>query len=70
MADLKDKEETDMNLYMDHSACGMAHMMAEDAGAPELRNPLNSGVRARRAGRRAIRPLRALVRLIASALVG
>ena len=32
-----------INLMNNH----MANMLAEDAGAPELRNPLNSGMRAK-----------------------
>ena len=42
------------------SACNMASLMAEDTGAPELRNPLNSALRANKEGRSAAHPLRAL----------
>ncbi len=49
-----------MNTWINMSACNMASLMAEDTGAPELRNPLNSALRANKEGRSAAHPLRAL----------
>lgn len=36
-----------MNTWYNESAVNIASMLAEDAGAPELRNPRNSAIRAR-----------------------
>ena len=49
-----------MNTWINMSASNMAYLMAEDTGAPELRNPLNSALRANKEGRSAAHPLRAL----------
>lgn len=49
-----------MNTWFGANACGMAYLMAEDTGAPELRNPMNSALRADREARGAAHPLRAL----------
>lgn len=42
----------------------MAYVMAEDTGAPELRNPLNSAIRVYQNSKHAIRPLRGLKTLL------
>ena len=54
-----------MNTWFSVNTCNMAYLLAEDTGAPELRNPLNSGIRATRAGRCAVRLPHALRSLIA-----
>ena len=55
-----------MNNWYNTTVPNMAYLMAEDAGAPELRNPLNSAIRANRSRRPAAHPLRALKALIAA----
>ena len=36
-----------MNTWYNENTINIASMLAEDAGAPELRNPRNSAIRAR-----------------------
>lgn len=49
-----------MNTWFNMNVAGIAYLMAEDTGAPELRNPMNSAVCADRGERSAAHPLRAL----------
>ena len=44
----------------------MAYVMAEDTGAPELRNPLNTAIHADRNSKHAIRQLRGLKAILAA----
>lgn len=55
-----------MNTWFNVNVSGMASLMAEDAGAPELRNPLNSAMRVNRNNKPAANPLRALKALVAA----
>ena len=56
-----------MNMRYDYNASGMAWLLAEDTGAMELRNPLNSGVRAARRSSRAVHLVRALKAIVTMA---
>ncbi len=50
-----------MNTWYNPTVSIFASILAEDIGAPELRNPLNSAVHANRHGKGTFRPLRALI---------
>ncbi len=50
-----------MNTWYNITVSNMANHLAEDAGAPELRYPLNSAFRANRRSKSAFHPLGALI---------
>lgn len=50
-----------MNTWYNATAYSMSYLMAEDTGAPELRNPLNSAMHADRTDKPESHPLRALM---------
>lgn len=57
-----------MNNWYNTTVPNLAYVMAEDTGAPELRNPLNSAIHASRDDKRAIHPLRGLKAMLAAML--
>ena len=58
-----------MNTWTNLNTSGMAYLLAEDVGAPELRNPMNSGMRVSHKSRYTGNMLRILKSLITMALV-
>ena len=54
-----------MNTWTNLNTSGMAYLLAEDAGAPELRNPMNSGMHVSHKSRHRGNLLRILKSLIA-----
>ena len=56
-----------MNTWYNITVSNMANHLAEDAGAPELRNPLNSAAHANRCSRIAFRSLRTLIGVLTMA---
>ena len=57
-----------MNTWYENTVPNMAYVMAEDTGAPELRNPLNSAIHAERNNKPAIHPLLGLKALLTAML--
>ena len=62
----KEMEVMSMYTWFNGNSAHLATLVAEDTGAPELRNPLNSAIRAQKNAKSAAHPLRALRALVAS----
>lgn len=53
-----------MNTWYSITISNMANHLAEDVGAPELRNPLNSAFHANRHSKSEFHPLRTLIDIL------